>query len=70
MLALRLSSGVSLDAFRARFGSQWLECKAGVVEQLRLEGLLAGSTHDLRSGWLRIPADKSLLSNEVLCRLL
>ncbi len=64
VFGLRLAEGVSLEEFRSRSGVDLLERFGSPVRELIREGLLA-----LDAGRLRIPADKFLVSNSILARL-
>jgi coproporphyrinogen III oxidase-like Fe-S oxidoreductase len=65
MLGLRLSSGVDLTAFRRRFGTEHLAERAAVIEKLVSTGHL-----QLVDGHLRIAPSSTMLSNDVIARLI
>ena len=65
MLGLRLTSGVDLDGFAARFGREALESRRDAVDALQEAGLLE------RAGRrLRLAPSATMLANDVICRLL
>ena len=62
---LRLVEGVDLSALRERFGIDIAVLRAREIDALVAEGLLVRA-----GGLLRIPADKLLVSNAILSRLI
>ena len=64
-LGLRLTGGIDIDAFGARFGSDHLERRAPAIERLIDVGLLERS-----DGHLRITQRGTMLANEVHAQLL
>lgn len=65
MLGLRLTSGVDVEGFDARFGESCLAQRASVVSTMVAGGLLEWSGSSLR-----LTARATMLANEVICRLL
>ncbi|MDQ3217668.1 MAG: radical SAM family heme chaperone HemW [Actinomycetota bacterium] len=65
VLGLRLTSGVVLAAFEARFGDASLAERGAEIDKLEGLGLLERS-----DGWLRLTERGTLVANEVSCRLL
>jgi putative oxygen-independent coproporphyrinogen III oxidase len=65
VLGLRLASGVDLDAFADRFGTNYVESIVKKLDDLEDLGLL-----DRDGRWVRLSARGTLLANEVACRLL
>ena len=64
-LGLRLTGGIDIDAFSARFGSYHLERRAPAIARLIEVGLLERS-----DGHLRITTRGTMLANEVQAQLL
>ena len=65
MLGLRLASGIDLEAFSIRFGEAALVQRHEVITSLQDAGVL-----EVAGGRLRLVADRTLIANEALCRLL
>ncbi|MBI4337746.1 MAG: radical SAM family heme chaperone HemW [Chloroflexi bacterium] len=65
ILGLRLDEGVSLAAFRERFGRDLLAVYSSAVEELQEVGLL-----EITGGCVRLTARGRLLGNEVFVRFL
>lgn len=63
MLGLRLSSGIRVSDFEDRFGS--LAERRPLIEALLTEGSLAED-----DGWLHIPADRTMVANDIIARLI
>ena len=64
MLGLRLSRGVSLDEFRAKYGKDFFEYFANATNLVDL-GFLS-----VEDGSVRVPSDKLYVVNFILCELL
>ena len=65
MLGLRLKNGVKSSDFLARFGATAWDRRSGILQELHDRGLIV-----LDDGTVRISPDATMLSNEVLCRVL
>lgn len=65
MLALRLSEGIDLLEYRARFGKDFLEGKADVASSLAAHGLAY-----TKDGHFSLTKKGFYVSNEIICRLL
>ena len=65
MLGLRLTSGIDLDAFARRHGTGPLQARAETIGDLVSRGLLEGD-----GARLRVAPRATMLSDDVLCRLL
>ena len=65
MLGLRLTHGIDVEAFDARYGPACLRARAGVLSELEGAGLI-----DRAGGRLRVAEGATLLANDVVSRLL
>jgi len=64
MLGLRLTSGIDVGAFEARFGDECLRSRRHVIDELVAAGLLERE-HD----HLRLSERATMVANDVICRL-
>ena len=65
MLGLRLASGIDIDAFGRRFGTEAIGKRISSIEELRAQGLLSQDPDRLQ-----LTRRGTLIANEVLVRLL
>jgi putative oxygen-independent coproporphyrinogen III oxidase len=65
MLGLRLTAGIDVEEFRARFGAGFLSDRAGEIRRLTARGLLESS-----GGRLRLSEEAVLVADDVVARLL
>jgi putative oxygen-independent coproporphyrinogen III oxidase len=65
MLGLRLTSGIDVEEFRARFGPGFLFARAGEIRRLTARGLLESA-----GGKVRVSEGAVLVADDVVARLL
>lgn len=65
MLGLRLTSGVLVDGFRDRFEVDPTSLWGRSLDPLLERGMLSYS-----GGWLRVPPERALVLDDIVCRLL
>ncbi|MDQ3645812.1 MAG: radical SAM family heme chaperone HemW [Actinomycetota bacterium] len=65
MLGLRLVSGVHEAGFVRRFGTDGLDARSAILQELEARGQV-----ERTGGYLRVADSSSLLTNDVVCRLL